>query len=196
MRIGIFGGTFDPPHNGHLTLARTCAKALELDEVLFVPAARNPFKERGANASGTDRLEMVRRLIEGETKMAISDMELSRGGTSYTVDTLNDLSMVQPAEYWLLMGADALKGFPEWRQAEKILRLARLAVVVRPPATEADLALRINPAYRERIDLVPMAPQAVSATEIRNRVARGQTIVPYVPAAVSAYIEEKGLYKS
>ncbi len=195
MRIGIFGGTFDPPHNGHLAVAHAAIKALELDEVLFIPAAKNPLKDRGPRASAEDRLTMLSFLVAREPKMGVSDVELQRGGPSYTVDTLSDLLLVQPAEYWFLMGADALKGLSDWKQPGKLLKLCRIGAVVRPAMTDTDALLRVPEAYRDRIDTVPMAPMDVSSTELRNRIAQDKTIAPYVPQGILAYIDEKGLYK-
>src|SRR4051794_25149699 len=103
MKIGILGGTFDPPHTGHLSVARAALEQLELDEVLFLPASRNPLKSRKVVTPAKHRLGMVEALVRNEEKMAVSDMELTRGGISYTVDTLGELHMVQPAEYWFLM---------------------------------------------------------------------------------------------
>lgn len=195
MRIGVFGGTFDPPHNGHLALARACVKELELDELLFVPAAQNPLKSTGPRASGQDRLTMLGLLVAGEDNMGVVDLEIQKGGASYTVDTMADLQMVQPADYWFLLGADALKTLGEWKSPGKLMRLCRLGVVLRPSQADADVVTRFGEAYRERVDLIRMPPVATSATEIRNRIARGQTIAPYVPQAILAYIEEKGLYQ-
>lgn len=195
MRIGILGGTFDPPHNGHLAVARACVKELALDELLFLPAAKNPLKPSGPRASATDRLTMLGLLVAAEDNMGILDLEIQKGGSSYTVETMTDLQMVQPADYWFLLGADALRGFGEWKSPERLLRLCRLGVVLRPSQADADVVSRFSEPYRERIDLVRMPPVDVSSTEIRNRLERGQTIAPYVPPAVLAYIEEKGLYQ-
>ena len=195
MRVGIFGGTFDPPHNGHLALARACREALGLDEVLFIPAAQNPLKTNGPRASAKDRLTMLGLLAAGEAGVGVVDLEIQKGGASYTVDTLTDLAMAQPADYWFLLGADALRGFGEWKSPQKILRLARLGVVLRPSQADADVVTRFSEPYRDRIDVVRMAPVDVSSTEIRQRIARGGTIAPYVPQAIQAYIEEKGLYQ-
>ncbi len=194
MRIGIFGGTFDPPHNGHLALAQACMKELELDEVLFVPAAQNPLKATGPRASAHDRLAMLGLMVAAVDNMGILDIELQKGGRSYTVDTLGDLQMVQPADYWFLLGADALKGLASWKNPEKLLRLCRLGVVLRPSQADADVVARFSEPYRDRVDLVRMPPVDVSSTELRNRLAQGKSIAPYVPQAVLAYIEEKGLY--
>ena len=194
MRIGIFGGTFDPPHNGHLALARACMKELALDELLFVPAAQNPLKANGPRAGAEDRLTMVALLAAGEPNTGVVDLEIRKGGRSYSVDTMADLQLVRPAEYWFLLGADALKGFGEWKQPAKLLRLCRLGVVLRPSQADADVVMRFSEGYRDRVDLVRMAPVETSSTEIRNRLAQGKTIAPYVPQAILAYIEEKGLY--
>ena len=195
MRIGILGGTFDPPHNGHLAVARTAMKELALDELLFVPAAKNPLKDRGPRASAEDRLAMLGLLVASEPAMGVVDLELQRGGQSYTVDTVNDLQLVRPADYWFILGADALKGLDEWKQPAKLLRMCRLAVVARTSATGSSIAMRVSEAYRDRVDVVRMTPLDVSSTEIRNRLAQRKTIAPYVPPAVLAYIEEKGLYQ-
>jgi nicotinate-nucleotide adenylyltransferase len=122
-------------------------------------------------------------------------LELQRGGQSYTVDTVSDLQLVRPADYWFILGADALRGLDEWKQPAKLLRMCRLAVVARSSATGSSIAMRVAEPYRDRVDVVRMAPLDVSSTEIRNRLAQGKTIVPYVPQAVLAYIEEKGLYQ-
>jgi len=114
MRIGILGGTFDPPHIGHLELARAAIDALKLDEVLFLPAHRNPLK-RAKSSPAKQRLEMVQRMVADEPKMAVSDIETSRGGPSYMVETLMELQMVKPGDYWVLLGADAMKTFDEWK---------------------------------------------------------------------------------
>ena len=191
MRIGIFGGTFDPPHNGHVALARACKAELGLDEVLFVPAAQNPLKAVGPRASDQDRLTMLGLLVAGEDDMGVVDLEIGKGGRSYTVDTMADLQMAQPADYWFLLGADALKGIGDWKNPAKLVRLCRLGVVVRPALG----AVTVPETLKDRIDLVRMPPVDVSSTEIRARLARGGTIAPYVPQAILAYIEEKGLYR-
>ena len=195
MRIGIFGGTFDPPHNGHLALARACVNELALDELLFVPAAQNPLKRQGPRAGPTDRLAMLGLLVAGEDDMGVLDIELQKGGPSYAVDTLSDLQRVQPADYWFLLGADALKALAEWKNPAKLLKQCRLGVVLRPSQADADVITRFGQAYRDRVDLVRMPPVDVSSTELRNRLARGQTIAPYVPQAILAYIDEKELYR-
>ena len=196
MRIGVFGGTFDPPHVGHLEFARAAMRELSLDELIFLPANRNPLK-RGPQSPAKVRLEMVQRMVIGEEKMAVSDIEISRGGPSYTVETLMELHTVRPGDYWLLLGADALRGLGQWKNPDKILRLARLAVALRPPLTETDLHARVTPDVKEKMDIVPMKLVDISATEIRDRISKKNGLVaPFLAPAVLRYIEQNGLYRS
>ena len=195
MRIGILGGTFDPPHLGHLQLADAAKASLELDEVLFLPANRNPLKTRPIGTPGKYRLEMVRRLIAQDPSFAVSDMELTRGGMSYTVDTIGELLMVAPADYWFIIGADGLKNLHDWKSPQRLLRICRLAVAVRPPMTDFDVAARIPEEFRERVDVIKMEPSNVSSTEIRERLARRQAVTGLVPESVVAYIREQKLYQ-
>jgi nicotinate-nucleotide adenylyltransferase len=195
MKIGIFGGTFDPPHSGHLTLARSALEQLQLDEVLFLPANKNPLKSRAGITPGKHRLAMVQRLIQKEEGFSLSDMELTRGGVSYTVDTLGELQMVRPAEYWFLMGADALRGLPDWKNPQRLMRLCRLGVAVRPPMTEHDVMARVPAEFKGKVDVVKMSPMDVSSTDIRNRLARNQPVTGLVSPEVLQYIREQKLYK-
>ncbi|RYG45989.1 nicotinate (nicotinamide) nucleotide adenylyltransferase [bacterium] len=194
MRIGILGGSFDPPHRGHLRLARAAQSALELDEVIFLPAARNPLKPSRTTASADDRLEMVKLLIHGESAFSVSDMELTRGGMSYTVDTLGELHMVRPAEYWFIMGADGLATLENWKNPNRLAKLCRLAIALRPPMTESQLLVRIPELFKDRFDLVRMAPTEISATEVRDRASRNLSLGGYVSPAVAAYIQKHKLY--
>jgi nicotinate-nucleotide adenylyltransferase len=196
MKIGILGGTFDPPHLGHLEFARTALDTLGLDEIIFLPANRNPLKKMKSSPA-KQRLEMVGRMIQGEPKMAASDIEISRGGPSYMVETLMELQVVRPGDYWLLLGADALKTFGEWKNPEKVIKLARLGVALRPPTTETDVRARLTEDMKERIDFVPMKPVDISATELRNRLAKGSGLVaPFLSPAVLQYIKQNHFYGS
>ncbi|MFQ3587835.1 MAG: nicotinate-nucleotide adenylyltransferase [Fimbriimonadaceae bacterium] len=195
-RIGILGGSFDPPHRGHLALAEAALAALELDEILWIPARRNPHKPARGQTPPKHRLEMVRRMVAGHDRMAVSDIEVLRDGPSYTVETLQELSLVRPAAYWLLMGADTLRGFLEWKHPEKIVRMARLGVVVRPPDTWADVLARTPANLAAVVDQVPMPPVDTSSTEIRFRLERGRPVGPWVAPEVLKYIESHGLYQS
>ena len=196
MRIGILGGTFDPPHIGHLEFGRAAIEALNLDELIFLPANRNPQK-RLKTTPAKQRLEMVQRMVLGEPKMAVSDIEISRGGLSFTIDTLMELQAVRPGDYWLLLGADALRGLSHWKNPDKILRMARLAVALRPPLSESELMLRITPDVKERLDIVPMKQIDISATDIRDRISkRHGLIAPFLAPGVLQYINQNGLYRS
>lgn len=195
MRIGILGGTFDPPHNGHIKLAKAAIEALNLDEVILLPASRNPFKQVNRAVAGEHRLAMCQVLQKYEPKIAVSDMELTRGGISYTVDTLGELQMVHPGDYWFIMGADSLKGFKDWKNPERILRLCRLAVAVRPPLTQADIEVMAGDFASSKIDTIPMEPTLESSTAIREKLVKGQNLGGQVPSEVVDYIRKHKLYK-
>jgi len=190
MRIGLLGGSFDPPHNGHLLVAGDAFIALRLDRLLFIPAATQPLKVGQAGASPEQRLAMVSRLLDGEAGMELSDMEIERGGLSYTVDTLTDLAAKHPgSELFWLVGADVTRTFAKWRSPERIVELATLVVLQRTdevpdlsglPGNSQRLATR-------RID--------ISSTEIRRRVHEGKSIRGFVPDSVADFIATEGLYR-
>ncbi len=196
MRRGVLGGTFDPPHLGHLAVAGACLKELQLDEVLFLPANRNPLKEREVISPAKVRMEMVRRAIGGHDKFALSDMDVTRGGNSYAVDTLTELQMVDPGEYWFILGSDAVRNLPQWKAPARLLKLSRIAVVSRPSFAESLVLRRLPPEIRSGIDLVPMEPVDVSATQVRERVKEGRDVSSMVPQTVLNYIRENRLYES
>ena len=195
MKIGILGGTFDPPHAGHMSLARAAKSALELDEVIWMPANHNPLKQKGKSSPAKHRLEMVRLFVEFEAGMAVSDIEITRGGQSYAVDTMSELQYLRPADYWFIVGADSLRTMAKWKQPERLLRLCRLAAAVRPPVNATEALLLVPPQLRPAIDLVEMTPLDVSATEIRSLVGRGQSIERWVAKPVIKYIQENKLYR-
>jgi nicotinate-nucleotide adenylyltransferase len=188
MRLGLFGGSFDPVHNGHLALAGCCAEQARLDEVWLIPSAVQPFKQQGPVASDADRCAMLRLAIEGRRGLALSTVEIDRGGVSYTVETLRQLRSEKPeAEFFFLMGADTLRELPGWREPEEVLRLATPLVVGRPGEPELDTSVRHL--------RVTMPPMEVSSSELRRRLAAGAPISGLVPSAVEAYIAEHGLYQ-
>jgi nicotinate-nucleotide adenylyltransferase len=196
MRIGIYGGTFDPIHLGHLVLAEQCREQLELDEVWFVPAGDPPHKRPAPLASGRQRRDMVDFAISGHAHFLVSDIELERDGPSYTIETLTQLNQLHPGqEWWLLIGADSLKDFPTWKQPEDIVQLARVAAVNRGDARPADAA-EFTARFGERLDVVTMPGISISASDIRQRVAEGRSIRFLVPRAVEVYIQQQGLYRS
>ena len=195
MRIGILGGTFDPPHYGHLKLAEAAIEALDLDEVILLPANINPFKQKRRTAPAKDRMAMVQLLQKKNARLSSSDMEITRGGVSYTVDTLGELQMVHPGEYWFILGADSVAEFNEWKNPQRVLRLCRLAVAVRPPITREDLLLQLPEDFRDKIDVIELTATEESSTEIRDRVIRGLTIQNMTTPEISDYIRNNKLYK-
>lgn len=188
MRTGLFGGTFDPPHTGHLIVAQDALTRLELARVVFIPAFEPPHK-RGRDISPAHlRLAMLRAALEGDDRFAVDDIEIRRGGTSYTVDTLRALHAADPAaELFLLLGTDQYEEIETWREPAELRTLARIAVLSREgrhPVLRADGASR-----------VPVTRIDVSATEIRRRVMAGEPIRYLVPAAVEAIIRQHRLYE-
>jgi nicotinate-nucleotide adenylyltransferase len=192
VRIGVFGGTFDPPHVGHLLMATDAREALDLDRLIFVPAGAQPFKvDTPPVASGQDRLEMVRLAVADDANYVVDDAEINRKGLSYTVDTLEHLAVRHAgAQLFFLLGQDALAGFPKWRNPERILALATLAVVTRSDAPDVG-------EWRDSQDLVRVSTRCidVSSTEIRDRRRAGKSIKGFVPESVERFIDVRGLYR-
>jgi nicotinate-nucleotide adenylyltransferase len=194
-RIGLLGGTFDPIHAGHLAAARVAIDCARLDRVIFVPAAQPPHRPP-AVAAAPQRLEMCGLAIAGEPRFALSDVELHRGGPSYTVDTLRDLRRLHKGrELFLILGWDAARLFPSWSRPDEVRALASIVVVGRPGAgapRESDLeALGLG---GEGVVLCLEPTPEVSASQIRRAVAAGESIADEVPAAVGRYITAHHLY--
>lgn len=189
MRVGVYGGSFDPPHVGHLVLAADAVKNLELDELLFIPAHFQPFKPGKEGASPAARAAMVRLAIRGSRLLRLETLEIERGGLSYTVDTLEELSRrTAGAELFLIVGEDALGDFEKWRNPGRIRELARVAVLRRRPDTvPRAVPDGVLEASRRLVD--------VSSTEIRSRVKEGSSIRGFVTEAVENYIETNALYR-
>jgi nicotinate-nucleotide adenylyltransferase len=197
-RIGILGGTFDPPHVGHLWLASLAADSLGLDRVVFMPAAQPPHKRRRGMSSITDRLLMTRLAIGGNPRFELSTLEVGRPGPSYTIDSVLELHRAHgDAQLFLLMAADSLAQIDTWREPDRLLSLIEWVVGPRPgsdlPSSDA-LRARFGSSAR-RIHLLDGPSLDVSATEVRRRVAAGRTIRYLVPQAVEELIVEKGLYR-
>ena len=187
MRLGIFGGSFDPPHVGHLLVATDALDALGLEQLVFVPAAVQPLKAGQAAAGPADRLAMVRLLVGTDPRFSVDPIEIDREGLSFTVETLAAFATRQPeAERFFLVGTDVLASFARWREPERVLRLATIAVLRREgdDAEIPDGAIRVD---TRRVD--------VSSTEIRQRVRDGRAIRGFVPEAVEAYIASHRLYR-
>lgn len=190
-RIGIFGGTFDPPHRAHVELARTALAALKLDEVRWIPAGA-PWQKSRTITGPEHREAMVRLAIEGEPCFVVDRCELARSGPSFTLDTVRDFQAAQPGCEWvLLIGHDQYVGLHTWRDWQELLGRVILAVanrpgVVSPPDPQVQ---------RFPHQAVPLPMLDISSTEIRHRVSRGAPITDLVPAAVARYIEDHHLYR-
>jgi nicotinate-nucleotide adenylyltransferase len=191
VRLGIFGGSFDPPHLGHLLPVIDAAEALSLDAVHFVPAGEQPFKIGRAVASAAHRLAMTERLVAGIPGFRADSMEIDRPGLSYTVDTVARMAAEHPsAERVLLLGVDAWALFEQWREPERIRELAAIAVLARegaPVPADAPRNATVQVLQTRRVD--------ISSTELRARVADGRTIRGFMPDAVADYIAEHRLYR-
>lgn len=195
MRLGVFGGSFDPVHNGHLALARACQQQAALDEVWFMPTAIQPLKQQGPHATDAQRIEMLRLAIQSEPTWRVSTLEVDRGGMSYTVDTLRQLDEELPhAMLFFLMGADAVNDAPQWREPQTIFSLATPLVVHRAGQREPDLRNLRTLAANRPPRLVEMPAMNVSSTEIRRRAASGESLDDLVPLSVAAYIVAKKVY--
>jgi nicotinate-nucleotide adenylyltransferase len=194
VKLGLFGGTFDPPHTGHLIVAQDAALALRLDRVLFVPAAVPPHKQHGNVSPASARRRMLE--LADDPVFALEPLELERGGPSYTVDTLRQLHRRAAADYTLLLGADQYAEFDSWRDPSEIRTLARIAVLDRAGAgAHHGSGLEQAPASGRRgVVHVGVTRIDISSTEIRARIASGQPIRYLVPAAVEKFIYETGLY--
>ncbi|MGE5638837.1 MAG: nicotinate (nicotinamide) nucleotide adenylyltransferase [Clostridia bacterium] len=185
MRLAILGGTFDPVHNAHLAMARAALEALAPDRVVFMPTGKAAYRN-AAVASADDRVAMLKLALAGEPRFSLDERELAPGASGYTVDTLRALRAELPAaELYFLLGADQLEKFSAWHAPEEIRRLARLAVFARPG----------HPVGDRTVQVVPMAPTDVSASAIRERAARGESLAGLVPPPVANYIERKGIYR-
>ncbi len=196
MRLGIFGGSFDPVHNAHLAFACACQQQAALDEVWYTPTAVQPLKRNGAHATDVQRLEMLHLAIEDRTTWRICTLEIERGGLSYTVDTLRQIHVEMPeAALFFMIGADALRDVPQWKSPREIFRLATPLVVRRAGQAEPDLtALAAMCTTANQPQLIEMAPLEISSTEIRRRVAAGEPIDNLVPSAVEEYMTAFGIY--
>jgi len=200
MRLGVFGGTFDPIHFGHLRMAEEARERLALDRVLFIPAFISPFKTGEPVTPGLQRAEMLRIALQGNPGFALSTVEIERPGPSYSVETLRGLRAEFPkAELFFLTGTDALEGLPKWHQPEVLLELATFVAVTRPGTDEAEVerALAVLPVdWHSRVSFMRMPGLDISATDIRNRVRAGRSIRYLTPLGVVEYIWAHGLYTS
>jgi len=200
MRLGIFGGTFDPVHFGHLLLAEQCLEQCRLDQVWFIPAGTPPHKLERTIAPGKARAEMLELAIAGHDRFRVDRRELDRADPCYTVETLAAIHAEDASrELYFVMGADSLHDFATWREPQRIVQLAHLAVVNRGTAPLPDLApLRpiLGKALESRLQLVTIPGVEISSSDIRRRIGEGQSIRFMTPRAVECFIETHSLYRS
>jgi nicotinate-nucleotide adenylyltransferase len=191
VRIGLLGGSFDPPHLGHLLAAGDAHEALALDRLVFIPTAVQPLKAEQVGANAVQRLAMTQLLVGDDPRFEVSSVEIDRGGLSYTVDTLRTLAAVWPsAELNWLVGADVLESFAKWKEPAAIMKLATLVVMQRTGGESPNVASlpgRPRLLATRRID--------ISSTEIRERVRQEKSIRGFVPEAVAAFISAERLYR-
>jgi nicotinate-nucleotide adenylyltransferase len=198
-RIGVLGGTFDPPHLGHLWLATLAVEELELERVLFMPAGEPPHKRERPLSPAADRLLMTRLAIAGEERFDLSALEMERTGPSFTVDSVEELRRIHGPDVrlFLVMAADSLEQIDTWREPDRLLQLVEWAVGPRPGATADRTAVveRFG-SGADRIHLLEGPALDISSSEIRRRVAARQTIRYLVPRSVEQHIHDRGLYGS
>ena len=201
MRIALFGGTFDPPHNGHIAIARAAADTFALDQVIFAPTGLQPLKLDTAPAPFLTRLNLVSAACMDDLRFTASDIDAPRPGRipNYTVDTLASLAALFPHDnIYNLVGADSFLNLRQWRSPNRLLELAEWIVVTRPgyPLTKPDLApLALTPAQRARVHILTGVAEDVSATTLRERLRRGDTCLDLLPAPVATLINEDHLYR-
>jgi nicotinate-nucleotide adenylyltransferase len=190
-RIGLFGGSFDPVHIGHLLVAEAALEELSLDRLFFIPAAQSPFKPGTVPASASARLRMLRLALVGKTRCEIDEQEILRGGTSYTIETVRHYSARFPgAELFFLIGADHLPTLPKWREAAELARSVQFVVIPRPGDAQTFAPEPF------RVQWLKGWPLQVSSSAIRARVQKGQSIEHLVPTGVAQVIAEGGLYQA
>lgn len=188
---GVFGGSFDPIHSGHLILARDVLEQAGLERILFMPASQAPLRSHPPQASAKDRLDLIRAAISGEPAFEVSEVELKAGGTNYTIDTMKSLLSEHPEErFSCIIGADQLSQLPQWRRVEELMELTEFICLERPGfALEIPTELN-NLRWRS----VQARPIAVSSTEIRDRRRTGLSIRNLLPEPALKIVLERGLY--
>ena len=214
-RIGLFGGSFDPVHLGHLLVARAACEELSLDRLYFIPAAQSPFKLTQMPAPGSERLRLLRLALAGQTEYEVDPQELIRAGLSFTIDTARDYAQRFPgSELFYLLGADHVAQLPKWREAATLAELVQFVIIPRPPGSEPPRAL-VEAAHASleveiefptavstaaipsfRIQMLKGFPLALSSSQIRQRVRAGLSIDSLVPPEVAEAIRNNRLYLS
>ncbi|BCW94869.1 MAG: nicotinate-nucleotide adenylyltransferase [Fimbriimonadales bacterium] len=196
MHIALFGGTFDPVHYGHLRLAEEAREAAALARVLFVPAAVSPFRVGEPITPAQHRLQMLRLATADNPAFEVSELEIERGGVSYTIDTLTTLQQQYPdATLYLILGTDALQDFMSWRRVDAIAQACQLLVGVRPNYDLQATLAQLPDAIRQRVQPVAMTPLGIRARDIRERVRTGRSVRYLTPPNVIEYIQQHRLYQ-
>lgn len=200
MRIGVFGGSFDPVHFGHLILAEQCREQARLDEVWFIPAARPPHKYKHPPSAFAHRSHMLHLALNGHSGYRVDHLEAERSGPSYTADTLDELHRRHPDQEWyLLMGSDSLPDLPQWHEPQRIVARAGIVVMERPgwpvvTSEELEELLRLTPGTDLRLHKVDVPLIDLASRDIRRRTRHGRSIRFMVPDLVEGYIREQQLY--
>ena len=198
MRYGLYGGSFDPVHIGHIAIAECAVRECGLDELIFMPAHVSPFKQDRKVTEGKDRCAMLEAILHRNKAFRLSDYELRKGGPSYTIETLSHFSETKAGELYFVLGFDSVVQLDKWYKGEEILRSFHL-VCARRPDTDDGSGMRIIRDFRERygadITVLGMEPVDASSTEVRGRVRDGRSITGLVPPEVEEYIIGHDLYK-
>lgn len=197
-KIGIFGGSFDPLHYGHLIMAEYAIESLQLDLVLFAPVAYPPHKPRGGRVSIEHRIAMLQAAIYDNDRFMFSRVDVDRPGPHYTVDTIQMIQEQYPSSHlYFLMGTDSLLSFSNWYKPQQIIEQCRLAVMRRPSTQPITLNLHedVLPGLQNSIDIIEAPAIGISSTRIVERIRGGQTIRYLIPEAVRIYIQEHDLYR-
>ncbi|MCR5487106.1 MAG: nicotinate-nucleotide adenylyltransferase [Lachnospiraceae bacterium] len=196
--MGVLGGTFDPIHNGHLSLALSALKEQGLDFVWIMPSAVSYLKEGTGVSPAEDRLAMCRLAVEGRPELRVSELEIQRGGFTYTYETMEELNRLYPqTEHYFIMGADSLFFMENWKHAERIFAACRILAAVREDLGREKLLGKIRELqerFQAEIYLLPMEPVGISSSLIRKEASEGHPIGAYVPRGVEEYIKTLGLY--
>ena len=195
-RVGVLGGTFDPPHLAHLVLAAAARRELRLDRVVLAPAGE-PWRKADRDVTpARTRLRLVEAAAAALPWAEVSAIEVERDGPTYTLDTFEELAATEPdAAWWFLLGEDALADLPHWHEPERLVQRVRFGLAQRPGAEPAASSIEGLPGLADRVDVVPMLALDVAASELRARVARGEPTGPVLPATVRRVIDELGLYR-
>ena len=188
-RIGLFGGSFDPVHLGHLLVAQAAREELKLERIYFIPAAQSPFKPETKPTLAAERMKMLRMALAGNCSTEVDDQEIKRGGISYSIETVRDYAQRFPnAKIFYLIGADNVAALPKWREANELARLVEFLIIPRPGGVPAAIPAPFRGTYLNGF------PLGVSSSQIRSRVQAGLTIEHLVPTAVAEAIRNNRLY--